>query len=160
MRAEGESSRAVATLVEALPEFRPTYEDLLDSYGEDCTPQVVFNALAEDVDEMLLEADANEVILERYFEAVEHVAAVENLDAVEAVAFCFLDALSPDAQRLAQSYLGPATERLADKLAADELSFDELELDDLELGTRELGERSLSELDLDAPDRGLDRPGS
>ncbi len=131
MRPDVGHSAAVATLLEALPEFQGTYEDLLDSYGEDCTPQVVFNALAEDVDEMLLDTGRNEELLERYFGAVEKVASALDLDAVEAVAFCFIDELSRDGQRIAHGYLGPATERLATRLAADELDFEELDLDGL-----------------------------
>lgn len=120
---DDEDQRAVALLIEALPELRSTYEDLLDSYGEDCTPQVVFSAVAEDVDEMLLEGDEHEELLEAYFQAIERVAAFPGLEALEEVAFCFLDALSPDAKRLAKSYLGPATERLSQLLETDELDL-------------------------------------
>lgn len=117
---------AVATLLQVLPKFRATHEDLFDHFGEACSPQVVFNALAEDVERLLRAGDEHTDALEAYFEAVERVAQLGGIDAIEAVAFSFLDALTLEARRLAPAWFGPATERLALQLDANELGFDEL----------------------------------
>ena len=65
--------RAVAILLEAVPEFESHYSDLLDIYEEDLTPQVVFNELADLVSELLVQGDSEET-LDRCSSALELVA--------------------------------------------------------------------------------------
>ncbi len=118
---------AVSTLLSALPGLRSTQRELFAHFEGDVTPQVVFNALAEEVDAMLRAGDVHADELEDRFAALERVAALGGIDAIEAVAFSFLDALSPEGQLLAASYFGPETERLARRLAADEVDFEDFD---------------------------------
>ena len=57
MRPE-EDDRAARILRENVPEFEHNYLDLCELYGEDLTPQVVFNELAEFVTELVRRARA------------------------------------------------------------------------------------------------------
>jgi hypothetical protein len=126
---------AVRVLLQALPEFESHYLDLVEVYDEDLTPQVVFSELAEMVGN-LLEADEDEELLERCFEAVEAVAATPGVDVVESVAWAFLDGLRPDLRELADSWMGPMTAAISEHLDAGTL----------ELADRQLTERDVEEL--------------
>jgi hypothetical protein len=116
--------RAVEVLLAALAWFAGPYRVLADDVGEDLTTQVVFNELAEVTSRLLLGAGEHEELVEAIFAAVEQVALAPGVDATEAVAFAFLDALEPGALALAEAYLNPATEALLARLVAGELGYD------------------------------------
>jgi len=103
---------AVDTIVRHLPAFGGPYRSLVQDYGEDLTPQVVFQELADLVALALMEAGEHERFLEETFAALEHVANLERATAVEAVGLCFLASLPAEALGLAEAYLGPRTEAI------------------------------------------------
>ncbi len=120
---------SVAVLLEALPELRATYAALTE-VDEDPSPQLVFNELADQAAD-LLRSGADEDRLEAIFAAVERVVTTPGVDAVESVAFGFLDALPMELQQRATAYVGPATEELWRRLDEGVLDSDD-ELRDLE----------------------------
>jgi hypothetical protein len=105
----------VRVLLKALPEFESNYLDLVEIYDEDLSPHTVFTEFAEFVSR-LLDADEDEDLLERCFEALESVATTPGVDVTEAVAYGFLDGLRPDLRELAESWMGPVTAVIADRL--------------------------------------------
>ena len=116
--------RAAEVLLAGLTWFAGPYRALADDFGEDLTVQVVFNELAEVTSRLLLGAEGREELLETIFGALEQVALAPGVDATEAVAFAFLDALEPGALELAGAYLNPATEALLARLDAGDLGYD------------------------------------
>ena len=115
--------RAIAIVRETVPEFENHYLDLLDIYGEDLIPQVIFNELADFVTD-LLQADDDDATLDRCFDALERVALEPTVDGTELVAFNFLLLLPPFAIEMASDYMGPATEVLWDLLERDLIDDD------------------------------------
>jgi hypothetical protein len=113
----------IAVLLEALPEMRSAYA-LLAETDEDPSPQLLFNELADRA-AALLRSSEDEEQLERIFAAVERVASTPGPDVAASVAFGFLDALPTEAQRRATAYVGPATERLWQRLDDGELDSDD-----------------------------------
>ncbi len=114
---------AVETLRAHLPSFAGPYLELAADYGEDLTAQVVFHELA-DLVAAALRAGTHEQFLEEAFDALEHVAALERADAVEAVGLCFLGALPDEVLALADTYLGPRTEAMLDALLEGTLDLE------------------------------------
>ena len=116
--------RAVRILREHVPEFENHYLDLVDIYGEDLTPQVVFNELADFVTEMVQLGDRDETIA-RCFAALELVAVEPGVDGTELIAFCFLDQLPPFALDRVRGCLEPVTETIFDEADQDDLYDDD-----------------------------------
>ena len=116
--------RAVRILRENVPEFESHYLDLMDTYDEDLTPQVVFNELADFVTELLQHGDREETI-ERCFTALELVAVEPGVEGDELVAFCFLDQLPPFALERIRCYLEPVTEAILERVEQDVLYEDD-----------------------------------
>lgn len=114
---------AVETLRAHLPAFAGPYEALLADYGEDLTPQVVFHELADLVAAALLAGDEDR-FAEAAFAALEHVAGIERIDAVEAVGLCFLGSLPSEVLGLVGAYVGPRTEAMLDELLAGTLDLE------------------------------------
>ncbi len=114
---------AVETLRAHLPSFAAPYLELAADYGEDLTAQVVFHELA-DLVAAALRTGTHERFLEEAFDALEHVAALERADAVEAVGLCFLGALPDEVLALADTYLGPRTEAMLDALLEGTLDLE------------------------------------
>lgn len=114
---------AVETLRSHLPSFAGPYLELAADYGEDLTTQVVFHELA-DLVAAALRTGTHEPFLEEAFAALEHVAALERADAVEAVGLCFLGALPDEVLALADAYLGPRSEALLDELLEGTLDLE------------------------------------
>ena len=121
------SRRAVSVLLEALPEAAPLVAELVEDCGEEISAGCIFGELAGITSTLLDGApdEEDEERLERIFAAVETVATTPGVDAVELVAFSFLDGLSPGALVRAQPYLGPRTEELLERLTADELDLEQ-----------------------------------
>jgi hypothetical protein len=116
--------RATTILRDNLPEFEGRLLDLSDLYGEDLTPQVVFNDLAEFASELLAEGE-DEGSLERVCAALELVALEPGADGTGVVAFCFLDQLPPFALEAIRSYLHPVTETILELVDQDLLYEDD-----------------------------------
>lgn len=119
-----EDGRAIAILLERVPEFESAYLDLLDIYDEDLTAQVVFNELAEFVTALFEDAEDEEV-LEGCFEALERVASQPGGEGTTLVAFCFFDHLSSTALETARSYLHPVSETILELLDEDLIADDD-----------------------------------
>jgi hypothetical protein len=107
---------AIKLLLDEVPEFSECFEDLLDLYDEDLTPEVVFMELAEFVSTLPARGLGDDV-LETCFVAVERVAASgEVVDGRYLVAYPFLSSLSqPERYR---SYFGPVTVEVMDQIEA------------------------------------------
>jgi len=108
-------SPAVATLLEAVPEFVPTYRSLVEEYDADPGDAVVFAELTEFVGGRLASVEQERPVLERALAAVDAVAAGDP-DAVELIGFAFLDGFSPDERRILTPWLGPSTRTLLEEL--------------------------------------------
>lgn len=123
---------AVDVLRAEIPQFEPYYLDLREIYGEDLTPQVVFNEFAEFV-ETLVDDDDDIELIERCLAALETVVTTEGVDALETVGYSFLDTLRPDVLEVALEFFGPATEGLLRRLGAElcELSGEVLSPEDI-----------------------------
>jgi len=115
--------RAVRILRQHIPEFENHYLDLIDIYGEDLTPQAVFNELADFVTEMVQLGDRDETIA-RCFAALELVAVEPGVDGTELVAYCFLDQLPPFALERIRAYMEPVTETIFDEADQDDDLYD------------------------------------
>lgn len=109
---------AVTMLRDLLPEFEDRYLDLADIYGEDLTPQVVFQELAELLGD-ILRAGSDEELTERCFRALEAIASSPRVDATELVGLCVFEQLAPIALDRARTYLGPSSERILERVEAD-----------------------------------------
>lgn len=116
---------SVETLCAHMPSFAGPYRALVGDYGEDLTPQVVFHELADLTAAALLSGTGDEAFLEEAFSALERVAALDRIEAVEAVGFCFLAMLPSEALALADAYLGPRVEAMLEELLAGTLDFED-----------------------------------
>jgi hypothetical protein len=116
--------RATKILLDNLPEFESRFLDLSDLYGEDLTPQVVFNELAEYTTDMLAD-DEDAGALERVCTALELVALEPGADGTDMVAFCFFDQLPLFALEVVRSYLQPVTATILELVDQDLLYEDD-----------------------------------
>lgn len=121
---------SVELLLETLPWFKGPYRALLEDYGEDLTPQVVFQELGELTGTMLVDGTDRGELLEAIFHAIEAITGLERNEAVEAVGLCFLGSLASEALDIAGSYLGPRTETMLLQLLDGSLEFEEDEPDE------------------------------
>jgi hypothetical protein len=110
--------RATPIVRANLPEFEDRYQIVAEAYGEDLTPQVVLNELAEYAAE-LVRTDEPGDALARCLRAVELVATAPDADGTELVAFCFLDQLPGFARAQIAPYLEPSSARILEALQAD-----------------------------------------
>ncbi|MCU1493739.1 MAG: hypothetical protein JWO62_1503 [Acidimicrobiaceae bacterium] len=112
------STRAIAALLDELPELRPLVQELGEILHEDLSAQCVFAELAGVTSQLFGGGldEEDEERLERIFAAVEVVATTEGVDTTETIAFSFLDGLDPDALARARAYLGPASEHILEQL--------------------------------------------
>ncbi|MGO9029630.1 MAG: hypothetical protein ACLQOZ_13475 [Acidimicrobiales bacterium] len=114
-RIDGPADPLVADLLGRLPEFGPTYLDLVGLFDDDPGAPVIFTELADFVAERLASLDSERAVLDRALAAVEAVAGRGDEEA-DLIAYAFLDSLSPDDRRLVVPWLGPATRSLLDAL--------------------------------------------
>lgn len=108
---------AVGVLLDAVPEFGPTFLSLVEAFDDDPGAPAVFTELADFVAERLVAIEAERPVLERALAAVESVAKTGS-DAEELVGYAFLESLSPEDLRLITPWLGTATRSLLDDLDA------------------------------------------
>ncbi len=111
----GNLEPAVLALLDAVPEFGPTYLALVAAFDDDPGGPVVFTELAEFVADRLDALEGELPVLLRALAAVEAVAGLGGA-AGDLVAYAFLDSLSPDERRIIGPLLGEATRSLFDEL--------------------------------------------
>src|SRR5579872_3498141 len=104
---------AVQVLRGEIPQFEPYYLDLREIYGEDLTPEVVFNEFSDYVSKLIDEDEDSEMV-ERCFAAVEKVMRTDGVDVLPVVGYAFLDGLGSWGLDAAYEYIGPATALLRD----------------------------------------------
>jgi hypothetical protein len=117
----GVEQRAVADLREAVPEMESRYQDLVDIYEDDIGADVVFGALADFVNDVMLGGDGDTALLDRCLDFIESLAELGDPDADEIVGFYFLQMLSPGTLARATSRLGEYTNEVLDRLESGEL---------------------------------------
>jgi hypothetical protein len=115
MRPQTEES-AVLVVCQEIPQFVDVFHDLREIYGEDLTPEVVFNEFADFV-QTLIDDDEEVELIERCFALVEKLLRTDREDVWPLVGYSFLDTFRPDALYAASQYIGPATETLMRRLA-------------------------------------------
>ncbi len=118
---EGIEQRAVAELLQAVPELEDRYDELLDIYEDDLGADVVFGELADLVNGVVLGTKGDEALLDRCLEVVESLAEMGDPDADEIVGFYFLDQLSPGTLNRVTSRLGEHTLDVLDSLESGDL---------------------------------------
>jgi hypothetical protein len=106
---------AIDMLLADLPSFEDHYLDLLDLYGEDLTPEIIFMELADVVSN--LPASGHDEDEAEIFRAVENVAR-EAPDGRFLVTYPFLATLSVARKFACRACFGPITAALADALEA------------------------------------------
>jgi hypothetical protein len=111
----GPPDPVVADLLRWLPEFGPTYRELVVAFDDDPGGPAVFTELADFVSVHLITAASDQRLLARALAAVEAIAG-EGDDVSELIAYAFLDSLSPDDRHRISPWLGPATRGLLDQL--------------------------------------------
>lgn len=117
----GTEQRAVSDLREVVPEIEQRYHDLVDIYEDDIGADVVFGALADLVNDMVLGGKGDEAVLDRCLDFMESLAEMGDPDADEIVGFYFLDMLSPGTLARVTSRLGEGTSDVLDRLESGEL---------------------------------------
>src|SRR5215471_13448053 len=103
---DGVEEWATAELRQAMPELEDRYDELVDIYEDDIGADVVFGALADLVNDIVLGAAYDDAVLARCLELVETVAELNHPEADEIVGFYFLDMLSPGALAGVSAALG------------------------------------------------------
>jgi hypothetical protein len=112
---DGPPDPLITELLRRLPEFGPTYRELVEAFDDDPGGPVVFTELADFVSDHLVTAASDQRLLARALAAVEAIAGRDD-DVSELIAYAFLDSLSPDDRHLIRPWLGPATRWLLDQL--------------------------------------------
>jgi len=107
----------VLAVLDAVPEFGPTYLALVAEFDDDPGAPVVFTELADFVADRLDALEGKLPVLLRALSAVEEVASLGGT-AADLVAYAFLDSLSPDERRRVGPWLGRTTRALFDGLEA------------------------------------------
>jgi len=107
---------AADVLRREIPQFEPYYLDLREIYGEDLTPEVVFNEFADFV-RNLIDEDEELELIERCFAAIEKVIRTEGVDVLPVVGYAFLDGLGSYWLDTSYEYLGPATDLLRQRMS-------------------------------------------
>jgi len=105
----------VVAVLDAVPEFGPTYLALVAEFDDDPGGAVVFTELADFVAVRLDALEGELPVLLRALSAVEAVAGLGG-PATDLVVFAFLDSLSPDERRALGPWLGRTTRSLLDGL--------------------------------------------
>jgi hypothetical protein len=123
---DGVEQRAVAELRQAIPEMEDRYEDLVDIFEDDIGADVVFGALADLVNDIVLGGAGDEALLARCLDLVESLAEQGDPDLDEIVGFHFLDVLSPGTLDEVTSSLGEHTREVLARLESGELGDPEL----------------------------------
>jgi hypothetical protein len=123
---DGVEQRAVAELRQAIPEMEDRYEDLVDIFEDDIGADVVFGALADLVNDIVLGGAGDEALLARCLDLVESLAEQGDPDLDEIVGFHFLDVLSPGTLDEVTSSLGEHTRGVLARLESGELGDPEL----------------------------------
>lgn len=113
--------RAIAAMRQAVPEMEDRYLDLVDIYEDDVGADVVFGALADLVNDIVLGHEHDERVLTRCLDVVESLAELGDPDADEIVGFFFLDLLSPGTLAGVTSSLGEHTLGVLDRLESGAL---------------------------------------
>jgi hypothetical protein len=106
---------ALATLLEAAPEFVDRYLDLVEAADGDPGAAAAFTELADYVASLADQAERHRPVLLRCLAGVESVATLSD-EARELVAWAFLDSLSPDDRRRLAPWFGPSTCRLLEEI--------------------------------------------
>lgn len=109
----------VATVLEAVPEFKERFCDLVEEADGDPGGGAAFTELAEFVASLLARPRPSLAVLSRCLAGVEQVAR-ESEDADELVVWSFLDRLSPDDLKTIFPWLGPCTRDIAGPLVSAE----------------------------------------
>ncbi|HLI16080.1 MAG TPA: hypothetical protein VKV23_08540 [Acidimicrobiales bacterium] len=110
--------RAVAILLDALPELRPVVRSLAAELDDDLTAESVLAELAQLVG-LLLDA-RDEERLEAVCAALEALATTPDVGAEELIGYGFFLALDGDVIEGLDAYLGPASARILAALEAGE----------------------------------------
>jgi hypothetical protein len=118
---DGIEQRAVAELCQVIPEMEDRYQDLVDIYEDDIGADVVFGALADLVNDIVLGGEFDEALLGRCLDFVESLAEQGDPDADDIVGFYFLDLLSPGTLAGVTPTLGDRTLAVLDRLESGEL---------------------------------------
>ncbi|HEX4541056.1 MAG TPA: hypothetical protein VH112_12510 [Acidimicrobiales bacterium] len=118
---EGVEHRAVDELRQALPELEDRYDELVEIYEDDLGADVVFGALADLVNDVVLGKEGDEALLDRGLDFIESLAETGDADVDEIVGFCFLDQLSPGTLARVTSRLGGRTLEVLDRLERGDL---------------------------------------
>jgi hypothetical protein len=118
---DGVERRAVAELRQAVPEMEDRYEDLVDIYEDDIGADVVFGALADLVNDIVLGGEGDDALLARCLDLVESLAEESDPDADEIVGFHFLDMLAPGTLDQVTPSLGEHTRGVLARLEDGEL---------------------------------------
>ena len=123
---DGVERRAVAELRQAVPEMEDRYEDLVDIYEDDIGADVVFGALADLVNDIVLGGEGDDALLARCLDLVESLAEEGDPDADEIVGYHFLDVLAPGTLDQLTPSLGEHTRGVLARL--EDGGLDEAEL--------------------------------
>lgn len=104
----GATDIEVATILEAVPEFRDRYLALVEEFDDHPGAPGTLSELAEYVSDLAAGIDEYGPVLSRCFAAIEEIARTSD-DAEELVGWSFLDYLSIDARRAVLPWVGPET---------------------------------------------------
>ena len=105
----------IKILLDEVPEFVPSFCDLVEAADGDPGAAAVFEELADFVAGLAEQLHLSRPCLVRCLSAVEAVARRSD-DAEELVGWSFLDALSPDDRHLLGPWFGPTTRKLLAEL--------------------------------------------
>jgi hypothetical protein len=100
------------------PDFESTYLDLVSIYGDDLSDEILLEELADYLSDAVMSPFADDAVIERCCSALDALCLSPNIDGVSMVYGQVLRALAPAVLERAQSYFGPATEAMLDKVNA------------------------------------------
>jgi len=94
-----------------LPEYRKSYEALVEYYEEAAAPHLVFGNFSRFVECLLERKDSNGQLLKRAFAFCETLATSDDIKVQEVLQMSFLENLGKNRTilELAQEYMGPIT---------------------------------------------------
>jgi hypothetical protein len=116
----------VDALLRDLPEFAPTYRELVEAGDDDPGDPVVLIELADFVEARLAVLATGRSILERAFGVIESLidSLADDEIGCELVGMAFFDSFSPESRRLLAPWLGPRSLGVLEALEVSDAGFE------------------------------------